>query len=113
MSPIPFPLTAAMRHLTIGAFFVSLIGLVVWLVEAVVTGFVDVYEAFPVFALWFLCLLMSVIGYQICRLREEGQPGDEEAVLLMAALAEIKAMRSEHAEAEVETEIGEEERGSQ
>lgn len=100
MSPMPLPLTALMRHLTVAAFLVSLIALIATLAGAAMNGFDDFYETFPVVAFWFLGLIFSVIAYQVCRLREEGQPGDETAVLLMAALAEIKAIRSQQAKVE-------------
>lgn len=42
-------------------------------------------------------MLLAAIAYQLCRLNEAKEPTDDQAVLLMAAIAELRASREAQA----------------
>ncbi|MEZ5957002.1 MAG: hypothetical protein R3C27_07335 [Hyphomonadaceae bacterium] len=42
-------------------------------------------------------MLLAATSYQLCRLNEAKEPTDDQAVLLMAAIAELKAARETQA----------------
>jgi hypothetical protein len=92
MSPIPLPITAFMRHVCIGVFLISLVASV-GLAAAAALGEFDYHVSGFLVAV--VVLLLSIIAYQVCRIREDDQPGDDSAVLIMAAIAELKAMRAD------------------
>lgn len=84
-----------MRSLSIGVFCVTVPATIA---TAVYAGMTEFEYGIVEFWLAAFSILLSIIAYQACAVRESTQPGDESAILLMAAIAELRAIRSEREE---------------